>query len=158
MGWLRRDLSPRGAIRPRFEDRDNTYHRLAGHFFTTFPQLEGLRFTHRWGGVIDTSTRFCAFFGSAHRGRAAYAAGFTGLGVAASRFAADVMLDRLDRDHTERTDLHMVRSTPLPFPPEPLTAAAINATRWSLNRADHHHGKRNLLLKTLDSLGLGFES
>lgn len=147
-----------GAIRSRYEQRESTYRRLAAHFFTTFPDLEGLRFTHRWGGVIDASTRFCAFFGSARRGRIAYAAGFTGLGVAASRFAADVMLDRLHNAHTERSDLDMVNSTPLPFPPEPLAAVAINATRWSLDRADHRHGKRNLFLKTLDSLGLGFDS
>ena len=131
---------------------------MAAHFLTTFPQLEDVRFTHRWGGIIDTSTRFCAFFGSAHHGRVAYAAGFTGLGVAASRFAADVMLDRLHNAHSERNDLTMVNSTPLPFPPEPLAAAGINATRWALDRADHHQGRRNLLLKTLDYLGLGFDS
>jgi hypothetical protein len=34
----------------------------------------------------------------------------------------------------------------------------INLTRWSMNRADHNEGKRNLLLKTLDALGLGFDS
>ena len=59
--------------------------------------------------MIDTSTRFCAFFGTAHRGRTAYAAGFTGLGVGASRFAADVMLDLLAGEDTERTRLEMVR-------------------------------------------------
>ena len=36
---------------------------------TTFPQLEGIRFTHRWGGAIDTCSRFSVFFGTAHRGR-----------------------------------------------------------------------------------------
>lgn len=146
------------AIRSRYEDREATYRRLAGHFFTTFPQLEGVDFTHRWAGVIDTSTRFCAFFGSARRGRVAYAAGFTGLGVAAARFAADVMLDRLDGIATERTELEMVSTMPPPFPPEPLTALGIGATRWSLDRADHREGKRNLFLKALDAAGLGFDS
>ena len=54
------------------------------------------------------------------RGRVAYAAGFTGLGVGATRFAAEVMLDRLSGLTTERTRLEMVRRKPLPFPPEPL--------------------------------------
>ena len=44
---------------------------LAEQFFTTFPQLEGLRFTHRWGGVIDTCSRFTAFWGRAYGGRLA---------------------------------------------------------------------------------------
>ncbi|WKG04786.1 FAD-binding oxidoreductase [Mycolicibacterium sp. HK-90] len=147
-----------GQIRPEYEDRDATYRRIAGHFFTTFPQLEDVSFTHRWGGVIDTSTRFCAFFGSAYAGRVGYAAGFTGLGVAATRFAAEVMLDRFAGKPTVRTEVDMVKSLPLPFPPEPLASAGIQATRWALDRADHREGRRNVLLKALDSVGLGFDS
>jgi hypothetical protein len=52
----------------------------------------------------------------------------------------------------------MVRKRPLPFPPEPLATAGIQATRWSLDRADHDLGRRNLLLRSLDALGLGFDS
>ena len=147
-----------GRVRAEYERRSESFERLASHFFTTFPQLEGLRFTHRWAGVIDTSTRFCAFYGTARDDRVAYGAGFTGLGVAATRFAAEVMLDQLERRDNERTRLRMVRERPLPFPPEPAAAIGINATRWSLDRADHDGGRRNLLLKTLDALGLGFDS
>jgi glycine/D-amino acid oxidase-like deaminating enzyme len=147
-----------GKVDAKHDDRPKSFERLASHFFTTFPQLEGLRFTHRWGGAIDTCSRFCAFFGDAHDGRVAHAAGFTGLGVGATRFAANVLLDKLDGLDTERTRLRMVRETPMPFPPEPLTWAAVQATRWSLDRADHDNGRRNLLLRTMDALGLGFDS
>jgi glycine/D-amino acid oxidase-like deaminating enzyme len=147
-----------GRIRSKYEDRPETFERLARHFFTTFPQLEGVRFTHRWAGVIDTSSRFCAFFGQARQGRVAYAAGFTGLGVGATRFAANVMLDRLAGIETERTSLEMVRSMPVPFPPEPAAYAGVQASRWALGRADRNEGKRNLLLRTLDAVGLGFDS
>ena len=68
------------------------------------------------------------------------------------------MLDRLSGLSTERTRLEMVRRKPLPFPPEPLAAIGINATRWSLDRADHREGERNLFLKALDAVGLGFDS
>jgi glycine/D-amino acid oxidase-like deaminating enzyme len=147
-----------GRIRPAHEDRTQTFRKLAGHFFTTFPQLEGLRFSHRWAGVIDTSTRFMAFFGQAFDNRVSYVAGFTGLGVAATRFAANVMLDQLSGLQTERTSLQMVRSLPLPFPPEPAAYLGVQATRWALDRADHRGGKRNALLRTLDAAGLGFDS
>ena len=147
-----------GRIRPQYDDRPATFDTLARHFFATFPQLEGVRFSHRWSGVIDTSTRFCAFFGEARQGRVAYAAGFTGLGVAATRFAANVMLDKLGGLETERTSLQMVRDVPLPFPPEPAAFLGVQATRAALNGADHNRGKRNLLLKTLDAAGLGFDS
>lgn len=145
-------------VDPRYENRPDVWEKLASHFFTTFPQLEGLRFSHQWAGAIDSSTQFTAFFGTARRGRVAYAAGFTGLGVGSTRFAGEVMLDLLDGIRNERTELKMVRRRPLPFPPEPAAAIGINATRWSMNRADHNEGKRNLLLKTLDALGLGFDS
>ena len=147
-----------GRILPHYDDRPASFATLARHFFTTFPQLEGVRFTHRWGGVIDTSTRFCAFFGRAKQGRISYAAGFTGLGVAATRFAANVMLDHLAGLTTERTELRMVKSVPPPFPPEPAAFVGVQATKWALDRADHNEGKRNLLLKTLDAAGLGFDS
>ncbi|MEU4999369.1 FAD-dependent oxidoreductase [Streptomyces sp. NPDC021622] len=147
-----------GKLRAEHDDRPETYAKLAGHFFTCFPQLEGLRFTHAWGGAIDTCSRFSAFFGTAHAGRVAYAAGYTGLGVGATRFGADVMLDLLSGERTERTSLEMVRTKPLPFPPEPFAWTGVALTKWSLARADENGGRRNLWLKTMDKLGLGFDS
>ena len=147
-----------GKVDPAYEDRPGSYRRLASHFFTTFPQLEGLRFSHRWAGAIDTSTRFCAFFGSAMKQRVVYAAGFTGLGVGATRFAAQVLLDKAFGLDTERTRLKMVLEMPMPFPPEPLRYLAVRSAQKALNAADHNEGRRNLLLKTLDALGLGFDS
>jgi glycine/D-amino acid oxidase-like deaminating enzyme len=131
---------------------------LAQHFQACFPQLGDVKFTHCWGGAIDTCSRFCAFYGTAYGGRAAYAVGFTGLGVAASRFGAQVMLDLLWGQPTELTELEMVRTRPWPFPPEPLASAAIVATQWSIARADRNQGKRNAWLRALDSLGVGFDS
>jgi hypothetical protein len=52
----------------------------------------------------------------------------------------------------------MVRKKPMPFPPEPFRFLFIRLTQWSINQADKHRGKRNLWLKLLDSLGLGFDS
>ncbi len=139
------------------EQRPPTFEVLADHFFTTFPQLEEIRFTHAWAGLIDTSTQFSAFYGTAWDRRVAWAAGFTGLGVAATKFAADVVHDLLAGADTERTRLSMVRKTPLPFPPEPVRWLGIEATRRSMARADRT-GRRNLWLRTLDALGLGFDS
>jgi len=147
-----------GRVRSAYEQRPDSHRRLVSHLLTTFPQLEGVRVSHRWAGAIDTSTRFCAFWSQGHRGRVAHCAGFTGLGVGASRFAADVLLDLLAGEETERTALEMVRRRPLPFPPEPAAALGIHATRWSLDRADHREGRRNLWLRGLDAAGLGFDS
>ncbi|GAA0249615.1 FAD-dependent oxidoreductase [Cryptosporangium japonicum] len=147
-----------GRVRARYDARPSTYETLAEHFFTTFPQLEGVRFTNAWGGVIDTCTRFSAFFGTAHGGRVAYAAGYTGLGVGATRFGAEVMLDLLSGQDTPRTRPRMVRTKPLPFPPEPVRYAGVELTRRALAAADRDQGRRNRWLRTLDALGLGFDS
>ncbi|MFZ9105567.1 MAG: NAD(P)/FAD-dependent oxidoreductase [Pontimonas sp.] len=147
-----------GRVRSGYEERPESYRKLASHFFTTFPQLEGVQFSHRWAGAIDTCSRFSAFFATAHNSRVAYAAGFTGLGVAATRFAAEVMLDQLEGESTWRTELEMVKSLPIPFPPEPLCYPAVQLTRTALDRADHREGKRGLFLRTLDAVGLGFDS
>ena len=148
----------RGRVQRSYDFNAETFATLAAHFLKTFPQLEGIRFTHGWGGAIDTCTRFSPFWGTAHQGRVAYALGFTGLGVGATRFAANTMLDLLDGLETERTRLRMVRRKPLPFPPEPFRWFFIRLTQWSIARADARQGKRNLWLRLLDLLGLGFDS
>ncbi len=147
-----------GPVRPELDDDEAIFAKLAQHFFTTFPQLEGVRFSHRWGGAIDTCSRFSVFFGTAHRGRVAYAVGYTGLGVVSTRFGARVALDLLDRRETEATRLRYVRSKPVPFPPEPLRSGVIQLTRNRLDAADRNAGRRGLWLRTLDRLGLGFDS
>lgn len=86
-----------------YDQRPATYRLLAEQFFVTFPQLEGLSFSHRWGGAIDTCSRFTAFWGTAFAGKLAYVAGYTGLGVGATRFGARVCLDLVDGLDTERT-------------------------------------------------------
>jgi glycine/D-amino acid oxidase-like deaminating enzyme len=146
-----------GKIRSELEQRPATWAKLARHFFETFPQLEGIKFTHAWGGVIDTCTRYCVFWGKAMQGRAAYALGYTGLGVASTRFGAEVMLDLLDGRRTKATATDFVREKPLPFPPEPFRFIGIQTTRWSLDREDRT-GKRNVWLRSLDRMGLGFDS
>jgi glycine/D-amino acid oxidase-like deaminating enzyme len=146
------------AMGPQLDERAASFELLATHFFETFPQLRGLRFTHRWGGAIDTCSRFAVMFGKALGGRAVFAVGYTGLGVAASRFGAQVALDLADGRDTERTRLELVRRKPIPFPPEPLRWAAITLTRRALARADRRDGRRGPWLRALDRLGLGFDS
>ncbi|MEI2703815.1 MAG: FAD-dependent oxidoreductase [Ilumatobacteraceae bacterium] len=147
----------RGKVNAELESRPATWAKLSSHFFTTFPQLEGVKFSHVWGGVIDTCSRFSVFWGQAMQGRVAYALGYTGLGVASSRFGGEVMVDLLDGRRSKATLTQFVKEKPLPFPPEPFRFAGIQATRWSLDREDKT-GKRNAWLRTLDRMGLGFDS
>jgi glycine/D-amino acid oxidase-like deaminating enzyme len=139
------------------EQRAASHTLLARQFFETFPQLQGTRFSHKWAGLIDSTSRFTPVFGTSMSGRVAYAVGFTGLGVAASRFGARVALDLLSGLTTERSRLQLVRRKPVPFPPEPLRYPLVQATRSALAKEDST-GKRGAYLRLLDRFGVGFNS
>ncbi|MGB7270731.1 MAG: FAD-dependent oxidoreductase [Albidovulum sp.] len=142
---------------PALLDRHASFEQLAINFAAAFPAMNDVTFSHAWGGIIDTSARTTFFAGTACRGQLAYALGFTGQGVSASRFAALAMLDMLEGVTTERTALRMLRSPALPFPPEPIRALVVKWAQHDLAREDRT-GHRSLMLRGLDRLGIGFAS
>ena len=148
----------RNGVDPSHDQSEETHGMLAEHFFETFPQLEGVQFTHRWGGPIGTTTRFTATWGTAHSGMLSWAAGYTGLGVGSSRFGARVALDLVFGESTSRTELEMVRRKPFPFPPEPFRWAGVQMTRKAIQRSDRRDGRRGPWLGLLDRFGIGFDS
>jgi glycine/D-amino acid oxidase-like deaminating enzyme len=147
-----------GDTDPRRAQQPGEFGLLAEHLLQVFPQLEGIKATHTWGGVIDTCSRFNNFWDVSMGGKVVSVLGFTGLGVGAAHFGAATALDLVDGRDTERTRLKMVRSTPIPFPPEPLRWLGITMTRREFARADRNEGRRGLWLKAMDAVGLGFDS
>ncbi|MFP5343028.1 MAG: NAD(P)/FAD-dependent oxidoreductase [Candidatus Limnocylindria bacterium] len=145
-------------VDPALDSRPATFERLEAQFFRAFPQLEGLGFPYRWGGAIDTTSRFTVTFGQTMGGRVTYALGYTGLGVGASRWAAGVVRDFILRPDEDRLRLRLVSSPPIPFPPEPLRSFAVDTVRGELDRADREEGRRSLILRSLDAVGIGFDS
>jgi glycine/D-amino acid oxidase-like deaminating enzyme len=146
------------GVGPQYDRRSATFEMLERQFRAAFPQLDGLTFSYRWGGAIDTTSRFTVTFGQALGGRLTYALGYTGLGVGASRWAGGVVRDFILRPDSDLLRLRFVRSLPVPFPPEPLRYIAVQAVRAELARADRNEGRRGLLLRSLDALGVGFDS
>ncbi len=147
-----------GPIGPAVERNDATERMLASQLLECFPQLEGIRISHTWGGPIATTTRFAFTAGTKWDHRVAWAVGYTGLGVGASRFGARVGLDLLAGASNDRTRLRMVDTAPVPWPPEPIRWAGITLTRRAIAKADHNDGRRGPWLRLLDRLGLGFDS
>ena len=143
---------------PEYELRTGSHVTIAHHFFDTFPQLEGVRFSHRWAGPIGTTSKFAAAFGSRHDGDLVWVGGYTGLGVGASRWGARTAIDLVDGQETERTELRMVRKKPFPFPPEPLRNPVIQFTRRQIAKADQNEGQLGVWLRLLERFGVGFDS
>lgn len=148
----------RGRMGPAVERNEPTERMLAAQLLTCFPQLEGVAVTHAWGGPIATTTRFTVTAGRRWGDRVAWAVGYTGLGVGASRFGARAALDLLAGGGTRWTDNPLVQRAPLPWPPEPLRWAGISLTRRAIARADAHGGRRGPWLRLLDRAGVGFDS
>lgn len=149
---------PGNRVSPAHDRRPATFKTLARHFVDTFPQLDGIRFEHRWGGAIDTTTRFTVTFGELLGGRVHYAIGYTGLGVGSARWAAGVVRDRLLRPDSPLLGLRLVSSPPFPIPPEPVRTPAVALMRREVIRADEQEGRRSPFLRVLDMLGIGFDS
>jgi glycine/D-amino acid oxidase-like deaminating enzyme len=145
-------------IRSEYQQHRACFEGLSSRFFATFPQLEGLRFTHTWGGPIATTTRFCLDVGTAYQRRVSWAGGYTGLGVVASRFGARTALDLLDRPDAPHLALRFLKRRPFPWPPEPIRSLAVELTQRGLAKADRNEGRRGPWLRLLDGLGLGFDS
>jgi len=145
------------GIGPELMDAPDRYEQLATEFFEMFPLLEGeVKFTHRWGGIIATSTRFCVVPGVMHNGRLAWAVGYTGHGVSAARFGARIGIELLGYQPSEVIDMQFVTSKAFSWPPEPVRWMAVRMTQLALTKADKNGGKRGVWLKFLDALGLGF--
>ena len=115
---------PGNRVKPAYDQRPATFEKLAAQFADTFPQLDGIRFTHAWGGAIDTTTRFTVTFGEALGGRVHYALGYTGLGVGSSRWAAGILRDRL-----LRPDSPLLRPRARPVAPVPHPHRAVPDAR-----------------------------
>jgi glycine/D-amino acid oxidase-like deaminating enzyme len=99
-----------------------------------FPQLEGRRISHAWGGPIDVSPTHLPIFGS--RGRVHHGFGFTGNGVGPAYLGGEILarlaLDRRD----ELTSLALVDPDRKLMPPEPLRWAGGSVIRQALARSD----------------------
>ena len=149
---------PGNRVVPAHDRRPATFATLERNFLATFPMLAGIRFTHRWGGAIDTTTRFHVTFGEALGGRVHYALGYTGLGVGSSRWAAGILRDKVLALDSPRLRLRFVRSRPFPIPPEPVRTPAVELMRRAVIDADRNEGRPGLFLRAMDALGIGFDS
>jgi len=144
------------GIGQKYADAPARYEQLAKEFFETFPQLDDIKFSNKWGGIIATSTRFCMVPGVCYDARLAWSVGYTGHGVGASRFGARIGIELLGYEPTDILNLQFVTKKALPWAPEPLRWLGVKYTQYALVKADKNGGKRGLWLKFLDRLGLGF--
>lgn len=142
-----------GDTSPAVDREHATYAPLASAFFDTFPQLEGLSFSHAWSGAIDLSTRMAVHFQRYYDGKVVYAGGYSGFGVSASRFGARVALDILAGSTLPESRLEFATKLPAMVPPEPFRWLGAQITMNALDTADAKGGWRRPWLKFVSALG-----
>ena len=145
------------SVGPAHDQSPPHYQALEASWRRHFPALAELRWTHRWGGAICSTTRMTPFFGHAHRGRVLYGLGFTGHGLGSTRIAGRILAHLALERSSELLQLSLVTSRPFPYPPEPLRGMAVNAVTRALRRVDAGEAP-SLMLRVLDRLGIGFSS
>ncbi|MEM7044819.1 MAG: FAD-dependent oxidoreductase, partial [Pseudomonadota bacterium] len=141
---------------PRDPSHDRThapYEGLASAFQKTFPQLDDVRFTHAWSGPIALTTRMAVHFQRYFGGRVVYAGGYSGFGVAASRFGADIGLAILDGSKRPETEMGFATTMPRMIPPEPFRQLGAAITMYALDTADEKGGWRRRWLNMVERMG-----
>jgi glycine/D-amino acid oxidase-like deaminating enzyme len=124
-GILRSDL----GITPEQDSHPPTFERLEASFRRTFPQLGGVRFSHRWGGPVAITVPFLPYFGSLRGGQIVYGFGYNGHGVAPAHTGGRILRDLILDRQTSDTALPFVGSRERRFPPRLVTWAGAELTR-----------------------------
>jgi glycine/D-amino acid oxidase-like deaminating enzyme len=97
------DSSPStGSYRPALE-------KLHRSLLTTFPQLEGIRFSHGWGGTMGFTMDFMPSVGALDAAKNLfYAVGFNGEGVVMTQLAGKILAQLVAGERSALTELPIV--------------------------------------------------
>ena len=101
-----------------------------------FPQLEGVRFTHAWGGPIDMTASWTPFFRTLSPGNLHAGLGFSGHGLAATRVGGQTLASLVLGERDEWTALPVVGDALSRTPPEPFRYAMVRSALWAMGRGD----------------------
>ena len=116
---------------------EKNFEELKKYLLWVFPQLEGIKFTHQWGGPVSITLDMAPAVGFLGKDRSAvFALGYIGHGVSATfntgRLLAELLLDM----DTERTRMFFIGRKVIPFPPEPFRYILSHAIRGFMRLED----------------------
>lgn len=116
-----------------------TFEALERFLTHTFPQLEGTRIEHRWGGPVSVPVAMVPAMGYLGDRNVVYALGYVGHGVSISHLVADVLKDLVLEQDTELSRHWFVNRKLLPWPPEPFAYGLAQLIRAFLVGEDWWH-------------------
>jgi glycine/D-amino acid oxidase-like deaminating enzyme len=115
-----------------------------------FPQLEGVRFTHAWGGPIDMTASFTPFFQTLEPGNVFAGLGFSGHGLAATKLGGKTLASLALGVQDEWSTMPVVGPPVALAPPEPIRWPLVRSAVWALESGDRAEaeGRRRNLVRT----------
>jgi glycine/D-amino acid oxidase-like deaminating enzyme len=101
-----------------------------------FPQLEGVRFTHAWGGPIDQTPTFVPFYRTLEPGNIHAGLGYSGHGVVQTFLGGHILASTVLDVQDEWSTLAVNRPETAKAPPEPLRFPLVWAAAYALEHGD----------------------
>lgn len=120
-------------------DCDNNariFHDLERDINWLFPNLKGIRITHRWGGPVSVPVDLAPAIGFIGDSRAVYSLGCVGHGVSMAHLNGKTLADLVLEKKTALTEVWFVNRRQIPWPPEPLRLILSHAIRGYLRIED----------------------
>lgn len=115
---------------------DRIFQDLERDIIWLFPNLKGIRLTHRWGGPVSVPVDLAPAIGYIGDQRAVYSLGCVGHGVSMAHLNGRTLADLILELKTDLTDVWFVNRRLIPWPPEPLRLLLSHAIRGYLRIED----------------------
>jgi glycine/D-amino acid oxidase-like deaminating enzyme len=123
-------------IKPSFDAEPRVFRALQATLRELFDGLDGVRFTHAWGGPLGVPRDWCASVGLDRSAGFAWAGGYVGDGVSTTNLAGRTLTDLILRRDTHLSRLPWVGHRSPRWEPEPLRWLGINAGLRAMTVAD----------------------
>ena len=141
-----------------FDSGDPEFELVSESLIKFFPSLEGIRFTHGWGGAMGVSRSLRPSVNFDPQRRFGWAGGYFGNGVGATHLAGQTMADLVMGNDTERTHTPWVNPVAKhkKWEPEPVRWLGVKSRAKLMHLADWAEYRDSrlapMITKTLDTL------
>ena len=110
---------------------------LEQHVIEVFPQLKGIRFTHKWGGPVSVTVDMAPVIGYLGKDKKCiFSMGCVGHGVSMTTNNGRAIAEMITGLKTHRTEMFFVGRKTFPWPPDLLTYGVSHAIRGFMKMED----------------------
>ncbi len=134
-----RDVSIRYGRNMDGDVNETTFEALERDVVQTFPSLDGIQYTHRWGGPVSVTVDMAPAIGRLGDRRIVYSLGCIGHGVSMTHLNGRTLTDMILEQRSDLTEVFFVNRRTIPWPPEPIRMLAAQAIRGYMRWEDRRY-------------------